>query len=179
MKGANKMKRSITLWLMAALLAVSCSEPADGTNGDKDIDGAGLTIQSAATIYNWSDKDFSSNRRVIATISNISSNSYYSVIGDRFNSSLDQETLFVAKGSDGYLEISIGYGAWSSLERTMLIEGVGTVILRPGKQYELLVLLPGTDQPTGTFRFKINYSTQNGGTGGQTFTDYSNTFVIK
>ena len=173
------LKRWMSLELVAVLLAVACFEPADIVDGDEDLDGAGLTIQSTATVYDWSDSEFSDNRRVTATVTNISSNSYYAFLGDHFNSNLDQETLFVAVGSDGYLEISVGNGEWSSLDRTMLIEGVGTAALRPGKQYELLVLLPGADQPTGTFRFKINYSAQQGGTGGQTLTDYSNTFIIK
>ncbi|MCH7574153.1 MAG: hypothetical protein IIA59_03420 [Candidatus Marinimicrobia bacterium] len=174
------MKRSITLSLMAALLAVSCSESADPFDTVEDFDPAGqLAIQTSATSYDWTDSDFSKSPQVTASIANISSASYYAFLGDGLVRGLEQATLFVAEGSDGYLEFRSGDGEWNSLERVMLFNGVAAIILRPGKQYELLAFLSGPDQPTGTFRFKINYSTQQGGTGGQTFTDYSNTFVIK
>ena len=168
--------------IAAAVLAISCSELADPLPSAEDFNGAGnLSIQVTGTIYAFVEEEFSGMRSITAKVTNVSEVDYYALLGDRFNSSLEQETLYIAEGSGGYLESLSGDGRWSSIERGLMTEGVGIIVLKPDHQYLLLFVLPlpVTNPPKGAYRLRIDYSSKKDASANVSFSDYSDAFIIE
>ena len=119
--------------LVAGLL--SCSPESNptaplGSAPQESGDGL-LTIQNAKVVY-------SSSRRieVTATVENHTDRLFYARLGDAYNSSAEQPTLYCAAGSNSFLE-QWDPPAWQSLPLSHLDEGVRVVELRPHSRYTL------------------------------------------
>jgi hypothetical protein len=140
--------------------------------------GAGqLSIQTSAPEYARS-AETEDLLEVRATIRNDSPQTFYARLGDGFNGSMDQELLFAASGSDGYVERRTSSETWLAVQGGILIEGVRVIALRPGTQYQLSALVTDAGS-TGVHRIRVDYSDRpDGGATGRR-TDYSNTFVIR
>jgi hypothetical protein len=139
-----------------------------------------LEISVQKNEYTWGTEDLGISRQVEATVFNHSEQTYYAMLGDGFNGSLDQETLFVAEGTGGFIERNESDGSWRAMPRGMLIEGTRFVALRPQKSYRLLAYLgPWQGTETGQFRIKIEYFDQiNPPPGNSPQVDYSQVFEI-
>jgi hypothetical protein len=130
---------------------------------------ADVTVTTSANVYRWDDGT------VDATLSNIGSQPYYARLGDAFSAE-EQDVLFAANGSDGYLERLDG-GTWVSADRASLIEGVRFVVLNPNTTYVLQANLTGPNAP-GTYRLRVDYfDSVDGGT--KVGEAVSNQFVIR
>jgi hypothetical protein len=135
-----------------------------------------LKIMTSKTEYTWQGDGLGMQ----ATIHNESDQTYYAKLGDRFNSSIDQENLFVAEGSTGYIERLNSDGSWSAMPRGILIEGVRFVALRPQQTYRLSAsLYAWHGNETGQFRIKVEYFDRiDPPPATSPMVDYSNVFTI-
>lgn len=126
--------------------------------GDDSAAG-NLDISVQKSEYQWTPEDLGASRQIQATIRNNSTLTYFSKLGDGFNSSIDQDNLFVADGSGASIERFNPDGMWSAMPRDLLIEGTRFVALRPQTSYRLtaapLYLWRGDE--SGQFRFKVEY----------------------
>jgi len=173
--------RSYAVRLSLVVLALSgCISAFDLSAPPSNVDGSGfLAIQTTKPVYSWNDDSSGFLLTVEATIRNSSNRSFYARIGDAFNSSIDQEQLFVAQGSDGAIEKQLAATSWAVVESGILIEGVKVIAIRAGETYELFGLVAGA-RSTGTFRIRLDYADRpEGEPGRQTYRDYSNEFVIR
>jgi len=118
-----------------------------------------LEIVSQQSEYSWTPDDLGSSRQIQATIRNTSDRTYYAKLGDGFNSSIDQDDLFIADGTNGFIEKFNPNGSWSAMPRDLLIEGTRFVALRPQKNYQLKAapLYFWRGDEIGQFRIKVEY----------------------
>jgi hypothetical protein len=139
-----------------------------------------LEISAQKVEYTWGSEDLGASRQIEATVFNHSDRAYYARLGDGFNSSLDQEILFVAEGTGGFIERNKSDDSWRAMPRGMLIEGTRFVALRPQKSYRLLAYLGSWQgNETGQFRIKIEYFDRNDPPPGTApKVDYSHAFTI-
>lgn len=142
--------------------------------------GGNLEITTPKTEYTWSPEDLGASRQIEAAVFNQSDRTYYAKLGDGFNGSLDQETLFVAEGTGGFIERHEPDGSWRAMPRGMLIEGTRFVALRPQKNYRLISSLYNwRGDESGQFRIKIEYFDQIDPPPGNSLrVDYSQIFRI-
>jgi hypothetical protein len=144
-------------------------------------DAAGnLEITTQKVEYTWGPEDLGASRQIEATVFNHSVRTYYARLGDGFNSSIDQEILFIAEGSGGSIERYGSEGTWRVMPRSLLVEGTRFVTLRPQKAYRLQAYLGSwRGDEVGQFRIKVEYFERNEPPPGTTpKVDYSHAFTI-
>lgn len=165
--------------VMVAVVTVSCARDHNLVGGFTTDEGGGhLTIRTERTYYRWSE--LLAGRRIRASLTNTSDQTWYATLGDRFAAGLDQGQLFIAEGSSGYLEHAVPGPTWRPMARGYLVEGVRMVALRPGTMYVLEAVLSGLAPATGTFRLRVDYYPKpEEPPGGVPLTDYSNLFDIQ
>ena len=154
------MSRIHALWF-AAVAVTACEAPSDTLPLPNAITVAGtvLVTMDKAT-YTWEEAQ---TQGIRGKIKNTGSSPVYSSIGDAFNSSLEQDPLLIAQGSDGAIERKNGENVWAAVETAVAIEGTRFVLLRPGQEYRFIAHVAGVRRP-GTYRVSITYrSTINGG----------------
>jgi hypothetical protein len=186
-RGAHKFVASIGLGCLEGMP----TGQANCTGGDKiyspvfSVTGyenafSNLEITTQRAEYTWGPEDLGASRQIEATVFNHSDRTYYAKLGDGFNSSLNQETLFVAEGTGGFIERDESDGSWRAMPRGMLIEGTRFVALRPQKNYRLMTSLYNwRGDETGQFRIKIEYFDQmDPPPGSSPHVDYSQVFEI-
>ncbi len=139
-----------------------------------------LEIRTQKVDYTWGPGDLGASRQIEATVFNHSDRTYCAMLGDGFDSSLDQEILFVAEGTGGFIERNESDGSWRAMPRSLLIEGTRFIALRPQKTYRLLAYLGSWQgNETGQFRIKIEYFDRSDPPAGTTpKVDYSHAFAI-
>ena len=137
-----------------------------------------LTLQKRE--YRWTQDDLAGTRMIQAALQNLSDATYYSNLGDGFNSSLDQENLYVGEGTNGVLEWQNPDGSWSVMSGGHLIEGTRFIALRSKQSYRLLAsLYSWRGDETGQFRFRVEYFDRfDPAPETQPLVDYSPTFTI-
>ena len=123
--------------------------------GGVDPDPSDIAVTTTASVYRWDDVANGAGLTIDATLSNNGTREYYARLGDGFNFAEEQSQLYVANGSDAYLERSES-AEWVAAERATLIEGVGVVVLRPGGSYLLMAYVTGP-RITGVFRLRVEY----------------------
>jgi len=142
--------------VLVAVVTASCTRDHDLVVSFTTDEGGGhLTIRTERTHYQWSELHVV--RRIRASLTNTSAQTWYARLGDRFDASLDQARLFIAEGSSGSLEHAAPGPTWRPMARGFLVEGVRMVALRPGTTYVLEAVLPGPAPATGTFRLRVDY----------------------
>ncbi|MCH7860046.1 MAG: hypothetical protein IID14_10190 [Candidatus Marinimicrobia bacterium] len=174
------MRAYSTYFICLALLSISCSKDKPLTASDTNGDGAGyLQIQTEKVEYSWSG-ELETLLRIRTTLTNKSNNTYYSKLGDFFNSSIEQTYLAAAEGSDGYLEKRVSTNDWESMPRGLLSEGVRYVVLHPSQEYYLDVMLRFVENGlTGEFRIRVDYYEQlDSPSEVVPYLDYSHSFTI-
>jgi len=131
--------------------------------------------------YTWDATDLGTSKEIRARLFNHSNRVYYATLGDWFNESIDQENLFIAEGSDGFIEKYAADGSWVAMPRGLLIEGVRAVALRPGEKYSLTAsLYPWQGNETGFFRIKVvHFDSLDPVAGKIRMVDYSHVFSIR
>ena len=136
---------------------------------------------SARTVFIPDQSNAQSGRYVFAytiTITNTGTVPVYARLGDAFNSATEQQTIFAAQASDGRVERQAG-DAWLTLPGAHLIEGFKTVVLMPGRSYELQAPVPGP-RITGLARIRITWFDDASAVGtGTPHQDVSNTFELR
>jgi hypothetical protein len=114
--------------------------------------------------------------QVRATVRNTSSRDVYANVGDAFNGSLEQETIFAALGTHATLEKHQGGDAWASATVGVLVEGSKFVVLKAGRSYTLHAT---ANFGSGTYRIGVFYSDLNNDTSSPLpYRDYSSAFTI-
>lgn len=149
-------------WVVSAtaglMLGISGCSDSVGSSWNVNTD---VTISLSKSIYRWDEIPPSDGLAVTATVENQGDQVYFSRLGDGFNSLDEQDLLYVATGSDAFLERSTS-GSWHQVERATLVEGVKVVTLNPSGSYTLMAYLLG-DRITGTFRLRIAFGTSSDG----------------
>lgn len=169
-------KKTVAFPVLLVFVFFSCSEGPQTTEPTQSAP-TNLTILTEMNTYTWDESGY---LLIKAKLTNTSTDTFYASLGDRINSSIDQEQLFVAEGSDGYIEKLEPDDSWLQKERGILYEGVRAVAIRPTKEYlvQAFVLWPNRD--TGKFRIRIDYYHQIDSTKNKPqLVAYSNTFIIQ
>jgi len=113
-----------------------------------------------------------------ATLLNTSLDTFYTKLGDTFNSSFDQEDLLIAKYTDGYIEKNISNSKWASINLSSLFEGSKIIRILPSKKYNLTASAYLDSSIEGKFRLKVYYYNNYSPTKVDTLKDVSNVFTI-
>jgi hypothetical protein len=169
--------------LIAAVLAVSglvaCSSPVKPLSSVPERAGDGfLTIRTERSEYTWAEVSLT-GAGIRATLVNHTDRSFYAKLGDAFNAAPEQERLHIAEGSHAFVEQWVSPSSWRSLDRAVLIEGVGTIVLRPHGTYTLHGYVLGPEN-AGTFQLKVQYFDHMDAPPDEAaLQDFSDTFVIK
>lgn len=138
-----------------------------------------LSIRTQKWEYTWGTDDLGTSRQIEAALINISAQTLYANLGDGFDSSIEQDNLFIAEGTGGFVEQSASNGVWTPMPRGILIEGSRFVALPPNRSYRLLAYLPWNPTETGTFRLRVEYFNQiTPPPGTEPMNDFSNIFSI-
>jgi hypothetical protein len=171
---------SISLRSAAFLVGfLACTSPAEVDDAANLTPNAGnaLTVTVAKTSWTWNEVSGAAGSGLQATVRNSSSRSLRSFLGDAFNGATEQADLYLAEQSGGgAVEWRDGSGTWQPVSLGVLAEGVKAVTLRPAGSYTLTALLAGTRR-TGTFRIRLDYYDEPGGTERQS--DYSAPFDVR
>lgn len=163
---------------LAILISWYCSKENNPLSPNEKEFSGNLEIKTEKSEY-YIDEDFSSSFAIIfATVFNTSSDTFYSNLGDGFLEGIDHNSLFIAKGNDGYFEKNIGNNNWEQLNRGILIEGSKIIRILPSKKYNLQGTAYIDSKTVGKFRLKINYYKTYLQTITDTLRDTSNTFFI-
>lgn len=179
-KEGLKLRGDSVFIICLVLLTSSCSQDKPLAASDTNGDGAGnLQIQTEKVEYSWSG-ELETLLTIRATLTNKSNNTYYAKLGDFFNSSIEQDYLTVAEGSDGYFERRISTNDWESMPRGIMSEGVRSVVLHSSQEYYLDVMLRSDENgPTGEFRIRVDYNDQiDPPSEVVPYMDYSHSFTI-
>lgn len=183
--------RNLLIFSLTILLTASCTKDTDPVstsftfNGlfSGSLDGDGnLVIKTGRQSYSWEQNESTYTLTVRGTVDNSTETVYYSKTGDGFGP-LEQERLFFADNSAGYLErYDSVESTWREVNLlTVLIEGSRFVPLKPEKQYsfETFLLWREDKEENGIFRLRIDYYDQSEpGEIAKPFKDYSNMFTI-
>jgi len=173
------MPSRLAILLALALLASSCTKsttvvapgPADVNDGSNILE-----ITTSKTTYSW-DEIGLHGRGIVATVVNPDTRDYFALVGDAFNSSMDQPTTFIAAGTEATVERFNRDGSWSALGTTYLIEGARLVAIRGGGRYQLRGRLT-EPRPLGTMRIRLRYHASSE-PDAATLTDYSAPFTVR
>lgn len=168
---------------LPAVLAVSglvaCTSPVKPLIPVPQRVGDGfLTIQTEKSGYTWAEVSLR-GAGIRATLVNHTDRSFYARLGDGFNAALEQERLHIAEGSHAFVEQWVSPSSWRILERAVLIEGVGTIVLRPHGTYTLHGHVLGPEN-AGVFQLRVQYfDHMDVPPDAAAHQDFSDTFVIK
>ena len=146
----------ILLFAVAAMAA--CDSATDTPPLTNEITASSVFVTVDKATYTWEE---ASTQAIRGKIQNVSESPVYSRIGDAFNSSLEQDPLLIAHGSDGSVERRTEQNGWDRVETAVAIEGTRFVLLRPGQEYHFIAPVAGTPR-SGTYRISVAYrSTMN------------------
>jgi hypothetical protein len=145
-------------WVGTATAAIilgagACS---DSVSSVPDLE-ADIAVATPELEYHWDNLEPGNGLAIQALLTNQGTRSYYARLGDAFNAMDEQSVLFVATGSDAFLDRAVS-SEWVPVERATLIEGVKVVALTPGSTYTLMTYFLGGNT-TGTFRLRVQYMT--------------------
>lgn len=152
------------------------------------VDDSGkLTIYTDKSVYEWIPDTQDSNPASVLITGTIFHNLktvFFTRMGDGFNSSDDQDLLYIASGTTAYVQkYDANSKTWDNVsEIGPLSAGVRFVTLKNDKTYEVQTYLVNKNNliGTGLFRFKVDYYTVMDPSGtDQNYTDYSNIFEIR
>ena len=114
----------------------------------------------------------------MATLTNTSQDTFYTKLGDGFNTSIDQDYLSIAQLTDGYFEKHTSYNNWENLNLSSLFEGSRIIRIVPSRKYTLTASAHCDSNIEGIFRLKVNYYKSYSQTAVDTLKDISNIFSI-
>lgn len=115
---------------------------------------APITVTTPKSVYRWSDVGPGEVLRIDAILANKGTRDYYARLGDGFDAADEHSHLYVAAGSDAFLERAESSG-WVEVNRGILFEGVKFVVLKAGSSYTLMT--GGETGITGTYRIRVRY----------------------
>jgi hypothetical protein len=153
------MRYTVLIIALAAAGLTACSSnsaisPEAETDAQNQIAAGKVQVSVGKRAYSPADLG-PSGVGVNATLNNSADQTFYSKLGDAFNSAAEQNPLSVSNGSDATLEREEG-ARWVAVQTPQMIEGVKAVELRPGKSYEL-VARASAAVPTGRYRIVVAY----------------------
>ena len=173
-------------FVLLALIAISCKKgdsiaTIPQTSPQDSIPSSNkLVIRTDTTFFNWTPSESYPICFINSTLTSVSADTFYAKLFDAFQIITDESPLFVAVGSDAYIEKLEPDNAWHEKQRAILIEGVRVGPIRPFKAYRLEAFLQWPVRETGTFRLRVNYYPSTYSIGrSQQLVDYSNYFTIQ
>lgn len=169
------MKTYLTFFSSLFIFITSCNENII----QPDAEGFSAKLEIKTEKSEYYSEDFNGDLAVIsATVVNTSTDTFYSSLGDFYGGGIDQNNLYMAGGTDGYFEVSIGKNSWEELSRPILIEGSKIIRILPSKKYTLHATAYLNSADGEIFRLRINYYKTYSLTGTDTLKDISNIFFI-
>jgi hypothetical protein len=172
---ATKEHRSMRLYMMLILSSVLVAQCNPVTGPLSSGTAANITIAVHEPVPALEQ---AGTWIVQATVTNSSADqSFFSNVGDGYNSALDQPRIYAALGTHAFIERHIAGMKWADANTAILIEGSRFVVLGAGKTYEL----EGAIKPTspGTYRVRLDYFTRNNDPTEKARQAYSATFQVK
>lgn len=177
----EKMKLHIFAITILFFSIVSCTKNGDPIIPEQIIEGDGnLLITVNPAEYSFSNLNSGNVLNISAILSNQSDKVYYAEIGDFYNSSTDQDNIYIAGNTQAFVEMFNSDDiVWKTIFRSFLIEGSRFVSIKPAKMYYLHGCIPHNEKYVGKYRIKINYYNKIEPTAKDTlFEDYSNIFDV-
>lgn len=172
-------------FILLALIAISCKKgdslpTMPQTSPQESIPPSNkLVIRTDTSSFRWSLSEGSSISFITATLTSISTDTFYARLVGGFQL-LDDSPLYVAEGSDAYIERLEPDNAWHTKQRSYLVEGVRSSAIGPLMTYQLQAFIQWQPPEYGTFKLRVNYYPSADSIGRtQRFVDYSNDFTIR
>ena len=182
------MKKYINVFLMimsSIILFQYCSNNNDEIlSANYELPESNEIVSGYLNIYTEKDKysleevKFENMIYIHSSLKNLTGDTLYTKLGDNFISNLDQPDLFMAYGSDGYLENYTNHKTWKDIKLAMKVEGNGLIRILPFQEYNLSAVLYDTTEIEGVFKLKVNYSKSKNPSFSDTLVDISNCFII-
>ena len=166
----------LLLGLIINFVIISCSKEANPLESENFNE----YIQIETNKSEYSIDSVSSSRFIIITgiLTNTSTDTLYSELGDGFDASFEQEALLFAKGNDGIVEYYNKENKWVSIEQSSLFEGGKVIRISPKSSYAFQApAFIGINQ-TGEYRLIVKYYKSYNEMKTDTLRDKSNTFTI-
>ncbi len=163
---------------------LSCTRDKNPVNPPSNLDGEGkMILKTEKNIYSWQQSESIFTITIEGTLQNISTNTYYSHIGDGYGPS-EQDFLLFVKYSAGWIEKYNELDtSWTETDLLgLLIEGSKTIPIKPAKNYTFYAHLNrrSDEIEIGKYRLRIeyhdNFDLKNNE---MIYRDYSNVFEIK
>ncbi|MEN8191613.1 MAG: hypothetical protein ABFS12_02275 [Bacteroidota bacterium] len=176
------MKQIICFFIIVifSFLLLTCSDDGITEISDQDdIYKDYLQIQTAKSQYSHSEDFHNSYAHISGTVTNTTQDTFYSKLGDAFNSSIDQDVFLIANKTDGFYEFKNSSNNWASVEQGHLIEGSKVIRILPETQYTVQATAIIDSNQTGNFRLRIQYYRNYDEAIVDTLQDISNVFTIK
>ena len=163
---------------MVPLLIAQCSK---GPTEPEPNPRPALTIQTDSALYTWTQQSYGHVVYTRSTLTNVSDDTLYTTLGDFYAGGLDQDPLFVAQHSDGFIEHRQTDGTWIEVEwRGVLTEGASIAKIVPSKQYTLDAPIYHAQAQPGVFRIRIHcYPSSDSVKVSPPMVGYSNSFTTQ
>ena len=168
---------------LAILISWNCSKNNNPLTQNENIPNeevfnGKLEINTEKVEYDYNDVTTDDFIIVTAILTNTTQDTFYTKLGDGNNFSVDQSSLFIVKGSDGYFEKYSNTNKWNNLNLGIAVEGSKNIRILPSIKYYLQAVANRNDGVEGKYRLKVNYHKSNSETSIDTLKDASNIFTI-
>ena len=174
----KKLFVSLLIIFISAIYFGSCSDDSIPTVPDStELFNENLTIVTNKSEYSLGSDFYNNYGTVTATLTNTTQDTFYSNIGDGFNSAIDHEILLFAYQNDGFFEYNIENDNWEITEQGRLIEGSKIIRILPSVNYIIQAPSIIDLNKLGDYRLRIHYYKNSNGVG-DTLRDISNIFSI-
>ncbi|MEE9430267.1 MAG: hypothetical protein V3V16_04455 [Melioribacteraceae bacterium] len=175
-----KIFQIICFQFLVLLFLISCTENNNPVKTNEETEfNNNLEIITNELEYHLDDnfgKNYSCS--ISGTLLNSTQDTFYSNLGDAFNSNFDQENLTIAYQTDGYFEYKLIDKTWKNIEQFRLIEGSKIIRLLPGVEYKISASAIVDTNKLGEHRIRINYYKNYLSANIDTLRDTSNVFSI-
>lgn len=176
----TKRLQIIVSHFLIFLILISCSENISPIIPDEESEfSENLIIKTNELQYNLNVDSWNNYYCSISgTLLNSTPDTFYSNLGDVFDSSFDQNTLTIAYQTDGYFEHKQENVAWENVEQFRLSEGSKIIRILPGAKYKIGASAIIDTNKLGDHRIRISYYKNYLSANLDTLRDTSNTFNI-
>ncbi|MFZ1292221.1 MAG: hypothetical protein WAR79_19155 [Melioribacteraceae bacterium] len=170
-----------SIYFLIILCIISCSEDSIPNNSKVETEFSNkLRLKTDQFEYHLNIDSWNNYYCTITgTIKNLTQDTFYSKIGDSFNSDFEQDNFSIAYQTDGFFEFKNLNEKWKNVEQFWSIEGNKIIPILPNKEYTYIASAIIDTNKLGDHRIRLNYYKEYLTNNIDTLRDTSNTFVIK
>jgi len=163
--------------VLVILFSWNCSKDSNPLINEEDFSRK-LELKTEKSQYKLEDISNENYVFIKTTLTNTSSDTFYTILGDSFNAIIDQENLSIAKYTDGYFEKNVINNTWENLNLGSLYQGSRIIRILPSNKYNVTASAYSDSNIEGKFRLKVYYHKNYSQTKIDTLKDISNIFTI-